>query len=83
MIIHAGVALGHRLIVVDAPLKAIRKINTRKFGKLFLAAFMLDDMNWQAIDMKEALSHLLHKGAKCFIFHGNKAEEAVSTGRSH
>lgn len=82
MIIDAGVALGHRLIVVDSPLKAIRKLNTRSFGKVFLVAFMLDDVDWQAINMKEALSHLLHKGAKCFIFRGNKAEEAVSSGRS-
>ncbi len=37
---------------------------------------MLDSIDWQTVDMKEALSHLLDRGANSLLFHGNRAKEA-------
>lgn len=71
-----GTAVGRRLIVVDAPLESIPKVDTRRLGAGFTAMFLLDDQVWKDDQLKRAVSFLLPQGANSFVFYGSRADQA-------
>lgn len=75
-IMEAGFALGRRLVVIDAPLAEIPRIDATQLGKSFLAAFLLDGVEWQSQDLSSAIDYLIERGANSLLFHGDRASEA-------
>lgn len=75
-VIKAGTALQKRLYVVDSSLAAVRRINTKPFGRFFVLAFLLDGVRWDESTLRSAISTLLDKGAVYLLFHGTLCLEA-------
>lgn len=77
-VIEVGYALGKCLIVVDASLADIPKLETSRFGDSFLVVFLFDEIEWKPNELERAILSLLKSGANAFLFHGKDAPKAES-----
>ena len=75
-IMEAGTVLEKRLFVVDIRLTMVATIDAKQFGRFFVLAFLLNETEWLASDLRKAVTKMIERGARYLLFHGARCEEA-------